>query len=297
MNNRDSGSILSENLSFSKERQQLATESVALCSSCFAEFLCKNEKARPPEELYATFCASLPHAGGYEKALFCRSLCNSDSGHLPKKEELFGWNLTAEAGSHGRITYVRNRYNDYAFQVFSKIIPNAKFSYATGFAEACENVFNNRCEYCILPIENSADGRLFVFYTMLDRFDLKICSVCEAESDDASSGSCYALVGKTLPPKIPRSLSFTFEFCITGENGNFFRDLTDAASAFSADLIKVDTLPTEYDRRLFRYYFNFTMPQTYIYAFALYLSLEYPGYIPVGCYPLWNYSSINEKGM
>ena len=181
---------------------------------------------------------------------------------------------------------MRNRYNDDAFRKFSEIVPSAKISHVSGFTEACEDVFNSRSEYCILPVENSTDGRLFVFYAMLDRYDLRICAVCGLETDGQSRDVCYALAGRTAPPKLPRTASAAFEFSLTWQDGAPLEQLLSAASAFGAVLRKTDTTPVEYDRNLFRYYFIFTLPTASVYHFAFFLSLAYPGYSLIGYYPL-----------
>lgn len=275
---------VSENLAFAGERARAAERSLDLCSSQLADLICRSAGTDTPEERFADFCAAFPDATGAQKADFCKKLAASQV--IPSREELLGLNDHASPGSYGRISFVRNRYNDDAFRKFSEIVPSAKISHVSGFTEACEDVFNSRSEYCILPVENSTDGRLFVFYAMLDRYDLRICAVCGLETDGQSRDVCYALAGRTAPPKLPRTASAAFEFSLTWQDGAPLEQLLSAASAFGAVLRKTDTTPVEYDRNLFRYYFIFTLSTASVYHFAFFLSLAYPGYSLIGYYPL-----------
>jgi hypothetical protein len=190
------------------------------------------------------------------------------------------------AGSHGKVAIVRNSYNEYAFSRISRVITHPKEVFVSSFTSACEEVYDGRCEFCILPVESSQSGRLFSFYSMLDRYELRICASCELESDDGSEGSVkYALIGRALPDRIAKNSSWSFEFSVISDGGRVLSDISGVSEIFGARLIKIDSLPVEYDGRLQKYYFTFGLPETSIAAFDLFLENEYARYDAVGLYP------------
>ena len=72
--------------------------------------------------------------------------------------------------------------------------PDWKYLHTESYTEICEMVSDSVCEFGVLPIENSADGRLNGFYRMIDRFDLKICAVCDIEDETKDIITRFAVV-------------------------------------------------------------------------------------------------------
>ena len=121
---------------------------------------------------------------------------------------------------------------------------------------------------------------------MLDRYELKICAVCEPDSDDNGDGGVkYALVGRSVPDRISKSARWSFEFSVISDSGSDFSDISRVSAVFGARLMKIDSLPVEYDGGLQKYYFTFGLPEASIPAFDLFLSEEYSRYTAVGMYP------------
>lgn len=280
---------LFENLSFCEERLSLLKDQYRLCAQSLAEHLLLERENDNVASVYEEFKSLLPSSKSVACASFFKTLQKKRQPATQKKcdavFELLGMNESARPGSHGKISYVRNKYNDAAFEKFSLIIRNAKFSYAPSFASACEDVISGACEYAILPIENSSDGRLFGFYSLLDRYELHICATTLLETnDDNASGLRFALVGKNAPKRIDNDALCEFEFSVAREDGERIADLFDAAHEFSAIPQRTDTVSLEYDHDLYKHYLTFAIPCHEAYAFALYLSFEYPNYTPIGFY-------------
>lgn len=288
MSKNKNNDILYENIAFCSERIDLSQKQYRLCVTALAESLCNNSDT-DIDGIYKSFKDIMPNADGCAYAILFKHISDMYP-HLYKCDaitSLLGMNEITQAGSHGRISFVRNRYNDMVYEKFSQIIRNTKFSYVTSFAQACEDVVNGNSEYSILPVENSSDGRLFGFYSLLDRYDLRICGVTELDTDDDTASDIrFALVGKTLPRRIQNDSVCDFEFSIVREDEKKLIDLLSAASEFSSVPRKIDTLPLGYDHDLYRFYFTFRMPCSEAYALALYLSYEYPNYTPIGFYPI-----------
>lgn len=78
--------------------------------------------------------------------------------------------------SLGKISYIRNKYTERAFDRFAKLIEDAKVLHADSFEDSCMDVYNGICEYCILPTENSVDGRLSAFGKLIEKYDLHIAA-------------------------------------------------------------------------------------------------------------------------
>ncbi len=281
MNETDAARILAENLLVFSERGELSAKQRNLC----AEELCLRwSRSRPEQtaqERYREFCAAVPHALPEDKARLCRHL----SVRL-KEREGFGGEDTGVAGTHGRIALVRNRYTEEAFSCFSEIVSGAKPHYPTSFASVCEDVFDRRCEFGILPIENTQDGRLFSFYAMLNRYELRICADCSLETENLAGVIRFALIGRHMPDRMPRdSEDWNLECSVTASLGEFPSDILRVASLFGATLQKIDSIPVLYDDGLVRFYFTFRLPRSEAVAFDLYLTMEHPYYAPIGHYP------------
>ena len=289
MEQKEGRTILAENIRIFSERITISTKQRELALEQWSNTLLALKDTNP-NDLYERFCSALPKDTSLcaeDRAAFCAHLAKSPA-HQKKLATIASFHDLdlAQSGSHGRIALVRNRYNEEAFAVFEPFIQGAKAEFFSSFADACEEVFDNLCEFCILPIENTENGRLFGFYAMLDRYELKICATCTLEHEDSHDSVRYALVGKHLPRRIPKNSEWNMECCISAQAEDFPYDIFRTAPLFHATPIKIDSLPLLYDDGAHRIYFTFRIPRAMAYAFDLYLRLEHPRYAPIGLYPL-----------
>jgi len=283
MDNRQANQVLCENISKLRERERIIDEQRSICLSLLSSQIREENRQDSAEAVYRAFCQSLPDASGKEKLTFCRSL-------LQSPEELLAIADDTAAGSHGKVAYVKNRYNDAAFELFSKKITNAKSVSVSSFADACEETFDNRCEFCIVPLENTYDGKLFGFYSMLDRYELKIVDCAEIETDDPSKLIRFALVRRGISSRsfnamLKRHRECIFEFSIAESSGAFMTEVLSAVTETRGVLTKVDSLPVQYDDRQRRFFFTVSLPPRELSAFCLYLTLEFSSYTFIGLYP------------
>jgi hypothetical protein len=286
MNNKDAISIYCGNINEFSRRQRIAEAQRTGSVNELIETFVKGSVRYIPSEACADFRELLPASKYEDRARLCMALsASSRFGGEMWRKSFMGEDIAA--GSHGKVALVRNRYNELAFSCFSKVITRPKEVYSQSFGAACEDVYDSRSEFCILPIENSRNGRLFGFYSMLDRYELRICAVCEPESEEGSlEGSVkYALVGRAIPDRVPKNSRWCFEFSIISDSGSTLSDISAVAPIFGARLIKIDSLPVEYDSGLQKYYFTFGLPEASISAFDLFLTEEYARYTTVGLYP------------
>ncbi len=276
---------LQSNLAEADRRASIVEKQQRLCITMLADEIC--EATGSAEELFSAFLAAANAPNELSKALFCRSyvrLHPKDPALRP--EELFLQNELPPAGAHGKIAFVRNRYNERAYEQFSERLIGAKPLYVSDFSEACDSVYNGQASYCILPIENSTNGRLFGFYAMIDRYELKICATAEIEGNDTAESVRYALVGRSALRSLSRAQPCVLECSLTREDGSRLSELLTASAALGATVGKIDFLPLEYDHSFYRAFFTFRLSAADAPAFGLYLSLSYPNYTPIGFYTL-----------
>ena len=76
---------------------------------------------------------------GAEKKVFMKSFDNQT-------------NYTLSENATERIAYLKNSYNDIAYMQFSSLFSSPRASYFGSIGDVCENVYNDNCEYCILPV-------------------------------------------------------------------------------------------------------------------------------------------------
>ncbi|MBE6667425.1 MAG: hypothetical protein E7607_03845 [Ruminococcaceae bacterium] len=274
-----------DNISEFSSRIVLAEEQRTLAVSELAELFIENLSSASPQESYAEFLRSFPKSRPQDRAKFLSKLMSG------RKNDLSLWynKSTKESatfpGSHGKIAVVKNNYSESAILLLSKTVIRPKVISAQNFSDACESVVDNKCQFCILPTETSAGGRLFGFYSMLDRYELKIFALCSVETDDGTGSVKYALVGRSMPDRFPRATERTLECSVITENGKFPSDIPNVLDIFGAKLLRVDSLPTEYDELQNKYYLSFRMSEKNAIVMDLYLSVEYPNYSQIGLYP------------
>lgn len=277
-------SIYVENLREFNNRLQITQEQKELTLSELASTYC--EAYSNADNILSSLRETVTELSASDEIVFLSELCKSQLNEQIKESLFIGSFEPTLAGAHSKISYVKNRYNDLAFEHFSQSIPNAKPDYALSFAECCENVFDGRCEFCILPIMNSKDGRLMSFYSLLDRYDLKICGTVELDSEDASTIK-YAIISRACKEqkgRLQKSKSFIFEFSIINENTEFFSALFEAATKIGAKLTSIDSLPIEYASNIQKFFFSFSLPQQNSLAFRLFVALNHQSYTPIGLY-------------
>ena len=182
-----------------------------------------------------------------------------------------------------KISYVKNNYSDAAFMRFSSLFDNPKVSYKMTFEDVCEDVYNNASDFCILPIENSG-GKLFSFYSLIDKYDMKIFAVCDLEDGVSDKLTRYALISKKnlfYPQKAKR---FYIEFSIIGDNNYSLKDILEASELCGIKLYRIDTVSVPYDDLTFKFYHVFECNTFNALPFIIYLHYKQPQHEAIGYY-------------
>ena len=193
-----------------------------------------------------------------------------------------------------KIAYVQNSYSDNAYLQFSNTLIHPRAAYFDSFSDVCEEVYNGICEYGILPLLHERDGKLFRFYALLEKYDLRIVCACDVPTveRDGVTVTRYALIRKTIPTFPRGAMPSRAELLLpTGENGgHMLCDLLQAARACSLAPERIDTRATEgYDEPSeLSYQITLTVPPDgkSLRTFLAYLLLEMPRVTILGLYPI-----------
>jgi hypothetical protein len=279
-------SVITSNISTLEERLRGSAEQKGISVSMLTKLIWDNVAEEGMDAVWSELCSSLGHPTAKDKTDICIAICRCLSVDELDGINLFDSGEQTVAGTHGKIAYVRNKRSDDAFLAFSKHIPVAKANYMPSFAEACEAVMDNKCEFCILPVENGNDGKLYSFYSMLDRYDLKICHKVNIAGEDGTDFIGFALAGRSVNYEIHKDDMMRFEFCVVGEGADFISEVLGVADALGGHIASIGTQPVPYDDRSRRCYFAVDLKDGAWVPMALYMNLEYHAYTPLGLYKI-----------
>lgn len=211
-------------------------------------------------------------------------------------ESLFGQDEKCHPDAVGRVAYIKNNYADAAYLMFSKSISSPRSKYFSSIQAVCEEVYSGSCEYCILPIETDVDGKLMTFYSTIDKYELKIHSVCTVRYSDNQSYTKFALLKKSFagigifnaPQAYLNKRMLEVKISQTSHNDSPLYNILKAADACSLKIQRIDSLPLSYNKDLLGYYVVFSVNQADFKTFLIYLSLEFPQSYVIGFYSYAN---------
>ena len=233
--------------------------------------LCRRERILP-EEAFSTdeILRTLENAGWEERITLCRGLAHAADRmyritdgqfddrwarmmtDLVREEDHPDDDITPDLEARAprptgeRVAYLRNTYTDTAFETFSTVLRSAQPTYYSDFPGVCEALYYDRATACILPLENSSDGKLLRFYSLLTKYDLRIAYVTSVTAYDTDVTTRYALLRRNLSvprPEDTDALGMYLELRMTAdEDIPLFRILA-AADAYHLSLIRVDSVP------------------------------------------------------
>ena len=236
----------------------------------------------------------------------CRALVQKKTQILRSDtEEFLGPTEAVSAEASEKIAYLQNKFSDEAFSKLTYRFKNPRAAYASSFTEVCEEVYNGFCEFCILPVESSGDGKLLRFYGLIEKFNLKIVSVCDVEQLDGSYTKYALLRHKFISFHLSKRLcgGHFAEFGLVLNEGVTLSDVLIAAEYCHMRLSRIDSVPLPYKNDAYRYDTVFALPSLAdddespsadrislrdmlldIETFLLYLSVSLPEYTPIGIY-------------
>ncbi|MDD4772655.1 MAG: prephenate dehydratase domain-containing protein [Eubacteriales bacterium] len=219
-----------------------------------------------------------------DRICLCRALVQTSPRSLTARELLI---TDPPSEMPNRIAYLRNAYTDAAYIRFSGVLHNPTVTYCDDFTSVCEEVYYGRTSMCIIPIENSAEGRLSAFRNLIKKYELKIVLTCLVSSPDGIE-TRYALLKKNIERVVlagqPRKTEL-FEFSVICADGSGLSDILNAARSYGLKLNKADWTPVSYSETEYAQNLVFGIDDAEFDNFICYLSLEAPQFIAVGLYP------------
>ncbi len=218
-----------------------------------------------------------------DKLIICRRAGNRlrEAGYEP--EDLL-FTVRQEQGA-STIAYVENQYSTAAYEIFTSKMPDARARIYNSFTEMCEDTAAGEVDACILPIENTPDGKLLSFYSLIDRTDLKISAACDLYGEDESRQTRYALLRRLIPsPGSADELCFEFSFAPTPTLA--IDQMLNAALILGLSVYRIDSVSLRYNQSNFILHPILQGDIESILVFALFLSLSAAQYSPVGLFEL-----------
>ncbi|MBE6657612.1 MAG: hypothetical protein E7604_04115 [Ruminococcaceae bacterium] len=229
-----------------------------------------------PDHAYSTgeIARTFANAGAEERIILCRGLAHANDrmyritegeyddrwvrmiSDLVREEDHIEDDTTPDLEARvprpvgERVAYLRNTYTDTAFETFSTVLRSAASTYYSDFPGVCEALYYDRATACILPLENSSDGKLLRFYSLLTRYDLRIAYVTSVTAYDTDVTTRYALLRRSVAiphPQETDALGMYLECRVmTDEETPLFRILA-AADAYHLSLTRADSVPGPYE--------------------------------------------------
>lgn len=162
-----------------------------------------------------------------------------------------------------------------AIACFSPAVPGAHPIVRRSFTDICAEVAAGRVRFGILPLEDTAEGKLFRLYEQIERYELHIACTADIR-EDGNKTVRMALLYKSEPPsKIPEG-ERVLECLLFGENEHALTDLLTAANTFGLSLRRVDSQPLSYKEDSFVQHLVLCDRHGTVNAFLTYLALFMP---------------------
>lgn len=193
-----------------------------------------------------------------------------------------GQDITAAAG---RTAYMQNSYTDRAWRRFSAVVPDMTAEYFTSYPAVCEEVYNGRCRYCILPLYTSADGHLVSFRKLIGKYDLKICLETEVEMADESVMR-FVLLRRKLLSEDQTHVPGYMELSAVLPEGGSASALIAACEALGAAVTAVYTIPLEYADRMQEFCLELDLTHADLAGLSVFLEASQLRYTVVGLYDI-----------
>lgn len=210
---------------------------------------------------------------------------NCIDNFYPKDEEVLVEEEKDITFTVDTVSYLKNPLADIAYNNFSKLLKEPRVAYGETFSDVCEDVYYSRNPYCILPIENSDDGRMTSFCNMIRKYGLKIVLTCNVESANGKTTG-FALLKRDIAKIECKSGISEGEYVEIGFNfGEKIRlqEVLQAASFFGFSLHKVDSFPIYYSEK--EYYFDVIFKGNgELKKFLFWLELEISRFEIIGIY-------------
>ena len=139
-----------------------------------------------------------------------------------------------------RVSYLRSHLTDKAFSRFSDMCGTLSAVYGADFKSICEDVYYERSDACILPLESTVDGLLMSFRNLLLKYELCVYAVCEVRQNDDSILTMALLTSETV------FHGDRFEFYFPSAPIGTLEDINSIVRTLGGTVVRCSSITTEY---------------------------------------------------
>lgn len=250
-----------------------ATEAAGIAAACFRE-----------SELLRKFSSR-------DRINTCRRLSEMLSAFGLNPDELLF--PLPETQNENRIAYVGNRYSEEAWRIFSSHFPGAGPHIYNSFADMCGDTASGITDACIIPVENTSDGKLLSFYSLIERHDLKIAALCDITNEDDTKRTRYALLRRYIcrpegdkaggeDRSVEPYHDIYFEFSVSPSPGITLDEILHTTVLCGLKIYRVDSVPLSYNESSFIFHIVLLGSIEDIVTYVVFLQLSMAQYTPIG---------------
>ena len=180
-----------------------------------------------------------------------------------------------------RVSYLRSPMTDRAFNVFSEKLGTLSAAYGADFRSICEDVYYERSDACILPLENSSDGLLMSFRRPLLKYELYIRAVCDVRQNDDS------LITLALLSASPGTYGDTCEVYFPSASLGDLEKISSAVSTLGGTVTRCSTVASEYSEEA-DIHLCIRIPESGKRAIYYFFDALYPSHMILGNFTKFN---------
>ena len=195
-----------------------------------AEAMSKNGKYTEPISAWETFTGAL---GGKADVTSFAKVCKYLDITGSKEDE--AWQVPPKSA-----VYFRTPVSDRAYSLFSKKYKGLGAMYASDFKTVCEDVYYDRADACILPLESSDDGLIMSFRNMLLKYELTITSIVTIGIGEDKYQTIALLTNGSYDTN-----GNVCELCLTSVASDFLMSYCESLSHFDATLVRITSVPSK----------------------------------------------------
>ncbi|MBE6607207.1 MAG: hypothetical protein E7633_01435 [Ruminococcaceae bacterium] len=193
--------------------------------------------------------------------------------------------------SNVKIGYFSNRSADEAYFEFLNRLPSATQLICDGITAVCEELSNGRCELCMLPIYNSADGIMQNVYRQSVRYALSMVMCLDIPADREVTIR-FGLFAPN-PCKTPKA--DMMQITVVCENACEIAKLPEALMAYGANFENINSVPPSIHDGSRAWTLTFSLENADISKIHLFLQMYFPRFEVNGIYEKVNSAESGEK--
>lgn len=179
-----------------------------------------------------------------------------------------------------RTAYFRNAYSDEAFRRFAGEFREPTVTYCDSFAAVCEELYAERCDYALLPVESDRDGRLSGVDRLITRYEFAPVFFTKIETADGN----FLRFGLFAPAPLAQEKAEAIEVIAFADENSRLVHLFTAADLLGCTLEGCQPIPSDRDfQKGYRLLFSSKKPEA-LEALTIFLFCEYPHHLFCGAY-------------